>query len=85
MYQRYKKDIFKQKKEERIILLYRGFQMSKGEIKNMIQNVGAFVEMEGFLSTSLCKKIAELFRKNAFITIKIPAISLKGTNDNGFA
>ena len=56
LYQRQKKSIFeskKEKNEKRVIKIYRGTQMSEEEIKVCEGKIGAFIEMEGFLSSTL--------------------------------
>ena len=47
--------------------------------------VGGFVEMQGFLSTSLSESFANAFITNAKMVISVPLAGLRGMNDNGFA
>ena len=56
------------------------------EIKELKKNIGAIIEMTGFVSTSKSEKIAmERFSENALIKIIVKKENLGGKIDNGFA
>jgi hypothetical protein len=59
--------------------------MREEEIKHLKQNIGAFIEMEGFLSTTASEEAGLAFYKSIFMIIEVPMINMNGIHDNGFA
>ena len=59
--------------------------MSKKEIMEIEENSGGFLELEGFISTTLSKKVGLRFSKNVLLEIIISFENLGGMFDNGFA
>jgi hypothetical protein len=78
--------IFKDKLENgRQMQLFRGCSLEEEEIEMLSQNIGGYLQAEGFLSTSLEKNIGIAFTKNVLIVIQINFANMKGMFDNGFA
>lgn len=67
-----------------MIKLYRGFQINDKEIKRVKKNINGYIEIEGFLSTTLSESLTA-FIVNARMIIEVPVINLGGIHDNGFA
>jgi hypothetical protein len=65
--------------------LYRGFEIGEKEIKRVRKNIGGYIEIEGFLSTSLDSPNSSAFIVNAKMTIEIVGSNLRGIYDHGFA
>jgi hypothetical protein len=65
--------------------LYRGFELNEKEIKRMKKNVEGYIELKGFLSTSLKKGFIDAFVVNGRMIIEVKATNLLGMYDNGFA
>ena len=59
--------------------------MDSREISFFRNNERSFIELQGFLSTSLNEDVAYKFLSNTIIQIKVRKNNLKGTLDNGFA
>jgi hypothetical protein len=59
--------------------------MNESEIRTFNSNVGGFIQMEGFLSTTLREEVSFLFASNALFIIDIPVSNLNGPQDHGFA
>jgi hypothetical protein len=51
----------------------------------MKKNIGNFIEIEGFISTTLNERLCHFFSVNAEILIEVPTCNLRGMFDNGFA
>ena len=66
------------------ITCYRGCQMSEEEIKFFAENTGEYIQMEGFLSTSLWRAVGENFINNTFLKIRVEE-SERQYADHGFA
>jgi hypothetical protein len=49
------------------------------------ENIGGFLEVEGFLSTSLKESLSEVFKINAKMIIEVGVSNLGSSFDNGFA
>jgi hypothetical protein len=88
IYHRHKRAIFDNKSEKnknRKILLFRGFEMMEKELKRVKKSIGSFIEIEGFISTSLSESFSGAFVVNAKMEIEVPVTNLRGMYDNGFA
>ena len=86
IYHRHKRSIFAKKtSENRNIMLYRGFKIDENELKRIRKSLNGYVQIEGFLSTTLKVSVADLFVTNAKMVIEIPVANLGGMHDNGFA
>ena len=87
IYHRHKRGIFAEKKEakKKNIVLYRGFKIDEKELKRIRKNLNGYVQIEGFLSTTLKESVADLFVTNAKMVIEVPLENLGGMHDNGFA
>jgi hypothetical protein len=59
--------------------------MSKEELRKLKKSIGKHMEVEGFISTSMCESFIDAFRVNAKMVIKVPTCNLRGMTDNGFA
>ena len=51
------------------ILCYRGCRLSADEITLFQENIGGYIQMEGFLSTSVDRGIVEAYINNGFVII----------------
>jgi hypothetical protein len=51
----------------------------------MRKNIGGYLAIEGFLSTSLSESVADAFVVNAKMVIEVDFENLTGMYDNGFA
>jgi hypothetical protein len=86
IYHRHKRAIFSEKKEERKkVMLYRGFKIDEKELKKVWKSLNGYVQIEGFLSTTLKASVADGFVTNAKMVIEVPVANLGGMHDNGFA
>ena len=88
LYHRHKRALFQNKKEKnenRSIFFYRGFEMSKEELRKLKKSIEQYIEMEGFISTSMCESFIDAFSVNAKMVIEVPTCNLGGMIDNGFA
>ena len=74
-------NIFRQKP---VLTCYRGCQMADDEIQFFSANKGKYVQMEGFLSTSLSKGADQMFINNTLLEISIDENERK-YEDHGFA
>ena len=85
LYQKQKNHAFREKN----FPCYRGCIISNDEFNKFVQNKGGFVEMEGFLSTSLEKDQAlsnyECREKNTIVEVNVKVDQLGGELDWGFA
>ena len=85
LYQKQKNDRFRSKN----FTCWRGCIISDQEFDKFIENKGGFVEMEGFLSTSVEKDEAfrnyKIWKKNTIIQINVKVDGLGGEMDWGFA
>ena len=85
LYKKQKKDKFRSTDFK----CYRGSIISDEEFDNFSKNKGGYVEMEGFLSTSLEKEKAfknyEHGKKNTMMEIRVSVNGLGGELDWGFA
>lgn len=59
--------------------------MNSKEVKRLKKNINGYVEIEGFLSTSLRESVADAFITNSKMEIEISVANLGGMHDNGFA
>ena len=59
--------------------------MLEEEINLINENIGGYLEMEGFISTSLNQVKAAGFSFNTLMVIQVPMKNLNGILDNGFA
>ena len=66
-------------------MLYRGFKIDEKELKRIRKSLNGYIQIEGFLSTTLKASVADLFVTNAKMVIEVPVTNLGGTHDNGFA
>jgi hypothetical protein len=65
--------------------LFRGTSVTEKEVEELKMNVGAYIETEGFLSTSVNEDCSENFVSNLMMFINVPVENLRGVFDNGFA
>ena len=73
------------KEESKKIMLYRGFKIDEKEFKRVRKSLNGYIQIEGFLSTTLTASVADLFAKNAKMVIEVPVANLGGMHDNGLA
>ena len=59
--------------------------MNEKEVKRVRKNINSYIEVEGFLSTTASKLLADAFITNAKMVIEVPVAYLGGMHDNGFA
>jgi hypothetical protein len=66
-------------------MLYRGFKIDEKELKMIKKNINGYIQIEGFLSTTLKRSVADGFITNARMIIEVPVANLGGIHDNGLA
>ena len=66
-------------------MLYRGFKIEEKELKRIQKSLNGYIQIEGFLSTTLVASIADTFVTNAKMVIEVPVANLGGVHDNGLA
>ena len=66
-------------------MLYRGFKIEEKELKRIRKSLNGYIQIEGFLSTTLKASVADGFVTNAKMVIEVPAANLGGMHDNGLA
>ena len=66
------------KEESKKVMLYRGFKVDEKELKRVQKSLNSYVQIEGFLSTTLIASVADLFAENAKMVIEVPVANLGG-------
>ena len=64
------------------LTVYRGAYYSESEMAELKENIGNYMEIEGFMSTSIKKAPCWPFISNTFVEIEIPEREIDELNDN---